>query len=566
MTRAELLDDSEDLAQSLVDVLAVIFSRFCAPAPAQPLRLGDQPPADGALDSEALDRWATATNGQPLPEDQKEEITEFLDCDDEGRLTFKGFVEMYHLQTTAEPDETWRDLKAHGFGEDLKPLANGKKDEDTADARKEGEGKKDESKKDESKKEEGNKEKASDEPAMASLSLSSRPTTPADEAGDVSSLIAQLEKFASSDAAASDAGDEPPAEEQREAAQQLADEVAALQSIYGDDSLHLLSFASSAGPSSAASTSAGPWRPGQRLRFAISTTVEPPARAGVEDESIPIRLSATLPAHYPASASPPQLQLLSRYVGDESVDHTLFGQVLKAYLHSSPADGVAFTRGEVALFEGTEWVRERIAAWYAARVAERTANGRASAPAPARQELSQASTSIAQDAQPSQPGTTTFDDDASSRQPLPKIFSAPALTERKSVFVGHAARITSPDEVPRVLASLLADRKVARATHPAIHAWVCRPEGAAALHRDCDDDGESAAGGRLAHLLDVLGVENVLVVVTRWYGGIHLGADRFKLINRAARDALELASVVDGPLNPEHGVAAKGAGKKGARK
>lgn len=217
----------------------------------------------------------------------------------------------------------------------------------------------------------------------------------------MSSLIAQLEKFASSDAAASDAGDGPPAEEQREAAQQLADEVAALQSIYGDDSLHLLSFASSAGPSSAASTSAGPWRPGQRLRFAISTTVEPPARAGVEDESIPIRLSATLPAHYPASASPPQLQLLSRYVGDESVDHTLFGQVLKAYLHSSPADGVAFTRGEVALFEGTEWVRERIAAWYAARVAERTANGRASAPAPARQELSQASTSIAQDAQPS---------------------------------------------------------------------------------------------------------------------------------------------------------------------
>jgi len=50
------------------------------------------------------------------------------------------------------------------------------------------------------------------------------------------------------------------------------------------------------------------------------------------------------------------------------------------------------------------------------------------------------------------------------------------------------------------------------------------------------------------------------------YGGIHLGADRFKLINRAARDALELASVVDGPLHPEHGVAAKGAGKKGARK
>jgi hypothetical protein len=61
-------------------------------------------------------------------------------------------------------------------------------------------------------------------------------------------------------------------------------------------------------------------------------------------------------------------------------------------------------------------------------------------------------------------------------------------------------------------------------------------------------------------------LDTSLTCHSRQYGGIHLGADRFKLINRAARDALELASVVDGPLNPEHGVAAKGAGKKGARK
>ena len=35
-------------------------------------------------------------------------------------------------------------------------------------------------------------------------------------------------------------------------------------------------------------------------------------------------------------------------------------------------------------------------------------------------------------------------------------------------------------------------------------------------------------------------VENVLVVVTRYFGGIHLGPDRFKHINQAARNALEL--------------------------
>lgn len=32
---------------------------------------------------------------------------------------------------------------------------------------------------------------------------------------------------------------------------------------------------------------------------------------------------------------------------------------------------------------------------------------------------------------------------------------------------------------------------------------------------------------------------NVMVVVTRWYGGVHLGPDRFKHINNCTRDLLE---------------------------
>eukprot|EP01071_Lankesteria_metandrocarpae_P002945 Lankesteria_metandrocarpae@DN2654_c0_g1_i2.p1 len=58
------------------------------------------------------------------------------------------------------------------------------------------------------------------------------------------------------------------------------------------------------------------------------------------------------------------------------------------------------------------------------------------------------------------------------------------------------------------------------------------------LLQDHDSDGENHAGGRLQHLLDILNVENVLVVVTRWYGGILLGPDRFRHINNAARLAL----------------------------
>ena len=59
------------------------------------------------------------------------------------------------------------------------------------------------------------------------------------------------------------------------------------------------------------------------------------------------------------------------------------------------------------------------------------------------------------------------------------------------------------------------------------------------LLQDYDDDGESAAGGRLLRLLTLVGAENVLVVVSRWYGGVLLGPARFTHINNAARQLLD---------------------------
>lgn len=38
---------------------------------------------------------------------------------------------------------------------------------------------------------------------------------------------------------------------------------------------------------------------------------------------------------------------------------------------------------------------------------------------------------------------------------------------------------------------------------------------------------------------------NVVVVVTRWFGGTHLGPDRFKHINVAAREAVIKGKFVD---------------------
>ncbi|KAJ9604676.1 hypothetical protein H2200_010790 [Cladophialophora chaetospira] len=128
------------------------------------------------------------------------------------------------------------------------------------------------------------------------------------------------------------------------------------------------------------------------------------------------------------------------------------------------------------------------------------------------------------------------------------------LTVSKSTFVARACTVHSLEEAQSALAHLLAtNKKVAQATHN-ISAWRMRTSSqvSATAHRgaaaedwdrevviqDCDDDGETAAGSRLLHLLQLMDVWNCLVVVSRWYGGVKLGPDRFRLINQVAREAV----------------------------
>lgn len=119
------------------------------------------------------------------------------------------------------------------------------------------------------------------------------------------------------------------------------------------------------------------------------------------------------------------------------------------------------------------------------------------------------------------------------------IYTGPALTVAKSVFIAHVARVTSEAQVSSVLQQLLANPKISRATHPIIRAFRFTDPSTGRRHADNDDDGEDAAGGRLAHLLELLGADDCIVVVTRWFGGVLLGPQRFKHINEVARLAVE---------------------------
>jgi hypothetical protein len=117
-----------------------------------------------------------------------------------------------------------------------------------------------------------------------------------------------------------------------------------------------------------------------------------------------------------------------------------------------------------------------------------------------------------------------------------QIFHSEPFTMNKSKFIAHCATIHSVNEFHQVMWTLLQDKKIAAATHN-ISAYRVEEEGEINEHRD--DDGEIGAADQLLFLLQRAQAVNICVIVTRWYGGIHLGSDRFRIISSMANNVLQ---------------------------
>ena len=140
------------------------------------------------------------------------------------------------------------------------------------------------------------------------------------------------------------------------------------------------------------------------------------------------------------------------------------------------------------------------------------------------------------------------------------------VTEKKSVFVGRACRVYNPEDAKRWVEELVrSDKRLMRATHN-MYAYRISPQpGSSVMYQDNDDDGETAAGARLAHLLSIMDITNVVVVVSRWYGGIKLGGDRFRIIGSVGRDAVVRLLGEPGEKEKEKDTKGNGVGKKAKR-
>ena len=100
-------------------------------------------------------------------------------------------------------------------------------------------------------------------------------------------------------------------------------------------------------------------------------------------------------------------------------------------------------------------------------------------------------------------------------------FVGETITDRASTFQAHAIKIKNKNEFEFYRKCLLSQKKIKKATHN-ITAYRYINEDTNEIIEDYNDDGEHGAGIRVLGVLQKMELINLFVMVTRWYGGIHL--------------------------------------------
>ncbi|SFH36964.1 Uncharacterized protein family UPF0029 [Palleronia marisminoris] len=111
------------------------------------------------------------------------------------------------------------------------------------------------------------------------------------------------------------------------------------------------------------------------------------------------------------------------------------------------------------------------------------------------------------------------------------------ISDRGSRYAVAGKPCSSEKEAKAFVKELQRRKKFAKATH---NSWGLLTD----ERRTKNDDGESGAGMVILRMLERQNLRNHVIVVTRWYGGKHLGGDRFRHVQEAVRVYLEEVSAV----------------------
>ena len=107
------------------------------------------------------------------------------------------------------------------------------------------------------------------------------------------------------------------------------------------------------------------------------------------------------------------------------------------------------------------------------------------------------------------------------------------LRDRGSRYAAAVGQVADKAGIDRFLADLRRRRKFDKATH---HSWAVVLSRGGPLK---NDEGETGAAAVILKMIEREGLLDHVVVVTRWYGGVHLGGDRFAHVVTCTRAALQ---------------------------
>jgi putative IMPACT (imprinted ancient) family translation regulator len=106
------------------------------------------------------------------------------------------------------------------------------------------------------------------------------------------------------------------------------------------------------------------------------------------------------------------------------------------------------------------------------------------------------------------------------------------VSDRGSRYAVSGGIVAGRDGAEAFVADLRRIKKFAKATH---NSWALLIEQDGQRDPIRNDDGEAGAGAVILRMLEREGLVNHIVVVTRWYGGVKLGGDRFRHVTAAVR-------------------------------
>ena len=109
------------------------------------------------------------------------------------------------------------------------------------------------------------------------------------------------------------------------------------------------------------------------------------------------------------------------------------------------------------------------------------------------------------------------------------------LRDRGSRYAVTGGPVQGRAGADAFVAALRREKRFAKATH---NSWALLSSTEGPLK---NDDGEAGAGAVILRMLEREGLTDFVIVVTRWYGGVHLGGDRFAHVVTCVRACLDAA-------------------------